>query len=105
MMNKKTKLKLNETLNKALEPPRNRDKSKLDELLNLYDVQEKPRLEIVPEVKILHNQTPPNITQDNPTQDNPTQPKYVAISPAKNFTKVPNSTFTKPDSLKYLMCV
>ncbi len=52
MMNKKTKLKLNETLNKALEPPKNRDKSKLDELLNLYHVQEKPRLEIFPEVKI-----------------------------------------------------
>ncbi len=90
-MNKKTKLKLNETLNKALEPPRNRDKSKLDELLNLYDVQEKPRLEIVPEVVILHNLTPPNITQPNPTQDNPIQPKHFAISPAKDFTKVPNS--------------
>ncbi len=50
-MNKKTRLKLNETLNKALEPPRNRDKSKLDELLNLYDVQEKPRRGITSEAK------------------------------------------------------
>ncbi len=85
-MNKKTKLKLNETLNKALEPPRTRDKSKLDELLNLYDVQEKPKLEMVSEVKVL-----PNNTQPNPTQHKITQHNQVEVSPIKDFTKVPNS--------------
>jgi hypothetical protein len=49
-MNKKTKLKLNETLDKALEPPKKRDISKLDELLSPYDVPDKPLLEIVPRV-------------------------------------------------------
>jgi DNA-binding transcriptional regulator GbsR (MarR family) len=90
-MNKKTRLKLNETLNKALEPPRTRDKSKLDELLNLYDVQEKPRLEIISEAKVLPNHTQPNPTQPKTTQPKTTQPKQVEISPIKDFTKVPNS--------------
>jgi hypothetical protein len=90
-MNKKTRLKLDETLNKALEPPRTRDKSKLDELLNLYDVQEKPRLEIVSEAKVLPNPTKPNPTQHEITQPKTTQHNLVEISPIKDFTKVPNS--------------
>ncbi len=76
-MNKKTKLKLSETLNKALEPPKKRDLSKLDELLDLYDVPDKPQLEIVPKIDhstaddlveyTNHSTTPPKTRVDHST--------------------------------------
>ncbi|MDQ3018876.1 MAG: hypothetical protein M3Q64_03330 [bacterium] len=88
-MNKKTKLKLNETLDKALEPPKKRDLSKLDELLNPYDVSEKPHFEVgLPNIA---EYSQPIIVQDNQSNltnlTNLTKP----ISPKTDYAKVANS--------------
>jgi hypothetical protein len=90
-MTKKTRIKLNEALDKALEPPRNRDKSKLDELLNLYEVEEKTTLGLALEATALQSPDQPDPTQNGQSESNPTQPKQVEVSPSRDFTKVPNS--------------
>lgn len=81
-MNKKTKLKLNETLDKALEPPKRKNLSHLDALLSQYD-----SAEVI--TSIQPHSTPLNPTQPHPTST--TKQKISSIAPVKDYTRVPNS--------------
>jgi hypothetical protein len=87
-MNKKTKLKLNETLDKALEPPKRKDKNVLDEMLSQYVVEEAPKLEIVPQ-KV--ETQPPTVLPTYAPTNLPTHNKAQSIAPEKDFARVPNS--------------
>jgi hypothetical protein len=87
-MNKKTKLKLNETLDKALEPPKRKDKNVLDEMLSQYVVEETPKLEIG--LLQVEKQSPAILPTYVPTHL-PTHNKAQSIAPEKDFARVPNS--------------
>ena len=101
-MNKKTKAKLNETLNKALEAPKKRDLSKLDALLNPYDVLENKSSQVIqpdrPQIIFSKGkQDEVGVSkgkQDEVSVSRGKQEKLtikVETSPSKNFTKVSNS--------------
>ncbi len=109
-MNKKTKAKLNETLNKALEAPKKRDLSKLDALLNPYDVPEIKSSEIIQadQLEILSRDKQDGVSVSKSKQDEVWVSKSkqgevrvskikkeklttkIETSPSKNFTKVSN---------------
>lgn len=101
-MNKKTKAKLNETLNKALEAPKKRDLSKLDALLNPYDVPENKPPEVVkPDQLDISKSKQDGVSVSKSKQveigvstnkNNQVKPTInIETSPSKNFTKVSNS--------------
>lgn len=100
-MKKKTKAILNETLDKALAAPKKRDTTKLDDLLNPYDVPVKPPLELVEQPptslpKISENTgQPANQTVVNQLT---TLANQLASQPANQNTGQPANQLTSPEN-------
>jgi hypothetical protein len=96
-MNKKTKLKLNETLNKALEPPKRKNLNQLDELLNQYTAEDKSQIEIFeksPNTQNIKSSLPRQTSQSGmstQTRRSSQTSQSQEIAPTKDFQKVANS--------------
>lgn len=91
-MNKKTKLKLNETLDKALEAPKRKNLSNLDALLSQYEnsdqTQTRPEPDTIPTQTNTEPAPKPNQTQTIELKD-----KRIKLTPApvRDFNKRANS--------------
>lgn len=81
-MNKKTKLKLNETLDKALQPPKRKSQDGLSALLSQYTEELKPIETAITEQKPVIESLPSQSSHTRQTLD---------VSPTRNFSKVANS--------------
>jgi hypothetical protein len=106
-MNKKTKFKLNESLDKALAAPK-RDRSKLDSLLDEYtdkpapfktEIKTKPVIKAIETLPIIEKST--LTRQSTQTSQTRQSEKSLEIAPMRDYQKVPNSITKQaiPDGL------
>lgn len=93
-MNNKTKLKLNATLDKALETPKRKNLSNLDALLSQYESPDQTQTIPAPETNQTQTQTDPRPKQkQTPSRTAPIQDNKIKSStaPVRDFNKRANS--------------